>query len=368
MKKILLYNLLILSLFFLVTIFTLSILNIIFSGQPRYWEIVHKKNSEKLRVNKEKIVQIKRYNKTISFMNVLDKEYKQLGYSGKFKNNKCGSIESGIYELIYQEDKFGFRENVDERYIRSDFVLLGDSFANSNCENKPNDLKSNLLKLTNYSYLNLSKDGTDYAEQFLNFAHYTKNTDLNGIIWFFYEGNDYEQKSSEIKNIKNIKLKNHDDVNYQILLNHDISVLFRIKVWMAELVRGASVLVKFFKNYDNLLDKKDYQKVHSEMREFLNMKNVKERYLVYIPSWQKISLYKLKNLNLYNKHPQVIQLNNLKNNVKEISIQNGFKFIDTESYYFALDDPLNIFHYKLNTHFNPLGYEILSKAIFKNLD
>ncbi len=272
MKKILFYNLLVFLFLFFSIIIIFSIFNIIFSGQPRYWEIVHNKNFEKMRIDKEKIVQIKRQNNNVSFLSILDKEYKEFGYSGKIKNNKCGSIESGIYELMYQQDKFGFRENIDERYIKSDYVLLGDSFVNSNCENKPNDLKSNLLKLTKYSYLNLSQDATDYAEQQLNFFSYTQHTELKGIIWFFYEGNDYETKSFQIKKIKNYKLNNDDDIKYSIILNHKISLSFRLKVWLAEFVRGASVVLKFFKNYDNLLDKKDYLKVHNEMSEYLDKK------------------------------------------------------------------------------------------------
>ena len=54
---------------------------------------------------------------------------------------ECGSIEGGEYNLIYQTDRYNFRENRDSRYIYSDYVLIGDSFVHSICENKPNDLK-----------------------------------------------------------------------------------------------------------------------------------------------------------------------------------------------------------------------------------
>ena len=41
-----------------------------FAGQPRYWEIVHNKNFEKVRIDKEKIVQIKKQNNNVSFLNI----------------------------------------------------------------------------------------------------------------------------------------------------------------------------------------------------------------------------------------------------------------------------------------------------------
>ena len=60
-----------------------------------------------------------------------------------FKNgNEPQANINGYDNLIYQTDKYGFRENIDFRYIYSDYVLLGDSFTKSICENKPKDLKS----------------------------------------------------------------------------------------------------------------------------------------------------------------------------------------------------------------------------------
>ncbi len=368
MKKILFYNFLTI-IFLLISFFIIfEILNIFLSGQPRYWEIVHDRNFEKMKINKEKIIQIKRKNNKIKYLSVLDQEYLKLGYSGGVHIHNCGAEENGFYQLIYQTDKYGFRENIDERYINSDFILLGDSFTASNCENKPNDLKSNLLRSTKFSYLNLGKDGTDYAEQYLLLKYYSNDTKFSGLIWFFYEGNDYEQKSYNISlKVKPPEINLIDEINYKINLDHEISFFFRFKVWFAELIRGASVLIKFFKSYDNLLDKSDYSKVVNDTSKFLDQKNIEKKYIVYIPSWQKLSLFKLQNLKLYENHPQIIQLNNLKQNVKETANKYGFKFIDTENYFFKLDNPLSVFHYELNTHFNGYGYKILSDSLTNSI-
>ena len=100
----------------------------------------------------------------------------------------------------------------------------------------------------------------------------------------------------------------------------------------------------------------------------MDKKNVSKRYIVYIPSWQKLSLYKLKKYNLYEKHPQIKQLNKLKSDVKIIAEKNSFNFIDTEKYFFNLENPLKVFHYELNTHFNKFGYKLLSTAVVENLN
>ena len=371
MKKIIFLNLIIFLALIIFFFISVLIINYQISGQPRYWEIVHKKNFQNVKEIKEKIIQIKNKNKVNqNYLSIFDKNYEKLDYSGEYKIGNCGSIENGNDELIYQTDKNGFRENQEKRYILSDYILLGDSFTQSICENKPNDLKSLLLKKTKLSYLNLGMEGTDYAEQALNLFHYSKDTNFKGLIWLFYEGNDYEQTSDKVKKIKkNIHNQiNKKDANYQLNINHKITNFFKLKVWFAEFIRGPSVLLKFFKNYDNLLDKKDYEYVHKKTKIFLDEKNIKNRLIVYIPSWQKISLYKLKNFGLYNNHPQIVQLNSLKNNVKEISEKYGFTFIDIDKNFFDLENPLDVFHYELNTHFNRKGNETLASAIIDQLN
>ena len=60
------------------------------------------------------------------------------------------------------------------------------------CENKPLDLKSQLNKLNkNLSYLNLGIHGADYVKQLSVLVNITENTNFDTLIWFFYEGNDY---------------------------------------------------------------------------------------------------------------------------------------------------------------------------------
>ena len=165
------------------------LLNLTISGQPRYWEIVHNKSQENLLTEKEKIIQIKKKrNQRSKYLSIFDTKYKELNYSGFFVKEECGTTENGYDDLIYQVDKNGFRENKDYRYIFSDYVLIGDSFIQSICENKPNDLKTNLLKQTNFSFLNLGMTGTTYSHQFLTLDYFTKDTNFDGLIWFFYEG------------------------------------------------------------------------------------------------------------------------------------------------------------------------------------
>ena len=58
----------------------------------------------------------------------------------------------------------------------------------------------------------------------------------------------------------------------------------------------------------------------------------------------------------------------LKKNVKEIAEKYDFVFIDGEKSFINRDNPLDVFHFNLNTHFNKLGYRILAKDLFKNIE
>ena len=371
-NKLIKFNLIYISIILIVLFLIISFLNYILSGHPRYWEIIHGRDMTDLKeykIRKEKIILLKKkkLNKVSNYLSVLDVNYKDLNYSGKYKSGKCGSIENGYNELIYKTDKYGFRENEDFRYIYSDYVLLGDSFTQSICENKPNDLKTLLVDNSEYSFLNLGMQGTDYPDQAKKLIYYLKNTEFNGLIWFFYEGNDYEKNSFNTLEIKNYINPNNDKIDYKLNVHHEISFYFKFKVWLAEFIRGPVTLLKFFKTYDDLLNIKDYDKIHKELNMFLSQKKINQKLLIYIPSWQKISLYKLKKLKLYNIHPQIIQLNNLKNQVKNISTKNGFKFVDGDEYFFKNNKPLSVFHYNLNTHFNKKGNKILSDIVLENL-
>ena len=366
------------------------ILNIKVAGQPRYWEILHNRSFNDFVVVKEKLTQHKsRFAKkklSKKYLKITDKKYTMLGYSGDYRQEKCGLIESGIYDAIYQRDTHGYRENIEERYIKSDFILIGDSFIQSICENKPWDFKSALLKKTDYTYLNLGIAGTDFPAQTVQILSQTKDIEFKGILWFFYEGNDYETRMDEdyIKNKTKIKykLKKIDskltfysyhlihllEQNYDIENKHTIDFIFKFKIWLAEFIRGPATIIRFFNTYDNLLVKEEYDLALQYVQKYLDKKNIKKRYIIYIPSWQKISLHKIKDMPILKNHPQLKQFENLKTNVKNIAEKNGFKFIDTDNIFLNKKKPLSVFHYDLNTHFNAEGYELLSQEVAKNIN
>ena len=383
MKKIILINISVLLALIVSIIFLLKFINLFISGPPRYYELVYNLEKGSLREKREKLVYYKALNSNLKRYNEFkfySDEYKNLKYSGPIKNEDCGSFESGKYELIYALDNYGFRENQDELHENTDYVLLGDSFIMSVCENKPYDFKSQLQILSrDKTFLNLGVGADNYVRQLATLTDVTQKTNFNSLIWFFYEGNDYNDEFNKYefykKKIrpnhnerkKNIDKNDKNDDYYKVNKKFVISNFYKLKVWLAEEVNGLSSLLKILKKYETLLNNTEYEQVLKIAKNYLDEKKIKERYIYYIPSWQRLSNFKSNKIGFYSKNPQIEQLDILKKNVKKISEENGFIFVDGENKFMDLNDPLNVFHYRLNTHFNKDGYKIFAEDVFEKI-
>ncbi len=384
MKKIVLINLLAFIFFILIIFIILKSLNYFVSGPPRYYEFVFNLEKGDLRKKIEKLT----YYKSIShqkekekddFLKYNTKEYKKFKYTGEIKIENCGKTESGFYELIYATDKKGFRENQNNLYEKTDFILLGDSFTMSVCQNKPYDLKSQLINFNdNITYLNLGLAGDNYVKQLITLLNASKNTKFDNLIWFFYEGNDYNDTLEKIEYYKENYYPNHiqqkkilepntEKNYYKLTYDYEITNLYKLKVFIAEITSGLSSLLKYFKNFENLLNIKEYNEALIIANEYLDEKKVKNKFIYYIPSWQKLTNYKSIKSKLFDNNPQIIQLNNLKMSVKEIAEKNGFIFLDGEQIFMNLEDPLKVFYYNLNTHFNRLGYRLMAQDLYNKI-
>lgn len=383
MKKIILINISVLLALIVSIIFLLKFINLFISGPPRYYELVYNLEKGSLREKREKLVYYKALNSNLKRYNEFkfySDEYKNLKYSGPIKNEDCGSFESGKYELIYALDNYGFRENQDELHENTDYVLLGDSFIMSVCENKPYDFKSQLQILSrDKTFLNLGVGADNYVRQLATLTDVTQKTNFNSLIWFFYEGNDYNDEFNKYEFYKKKIRPNHNerkksidkndknDDYYKVNKKFVISNFYKLKVWLAEEVNGLSSLLKILKKYETLLNNTEYEQVLKIAKNYLDEKKIKERYIYYIPSWQRLSNFKSNKIGFYSKNPQIEQLDILKKNVKKISEENGFIFVDGENKFMDLNDPLNVFHYRLNTHFNKDGYKIFAEDVFEKI-
>jgi hypothetical protein len=286
--------------------------------------------------------------------------YKKKGYSGFFKK-----LEGPDINYIYQTDMFGNRENLDAFYSEAEIVLLGDSYL-SVAINQPFDVVSQFRNLTNSKILNLGLDGSGPFIQYLRLKFLTKNTNYNTLIFFFYEGNDHQETSGsldkffEIKENKNYhKFNPFNSEDFKIEKNNKLEMLILSKIFLAEYLRGAATFYTFFKTYPDLLNKEEYENILRNTKYFLDDKKINKRYIYYVPKYTRHALHKI------NYHPQLRQLDNLKESVKSIAENNDFKFIDGNEAFKDEKNPLNLYHYQYPTHFNALGHKLMAEHLSK---
>ena len=377
------YNLIIFGVLIFFTYLVLETLNFFVAGFPSY-----KHPRINISINdliSDKSNKIKDYEYD-DFLRVYSEDYKKLNYTGRIKKIICGPHENGKYNLIFKTDKYGFRENQDTRYAYSDVVLIGDSFTMSNCINKPYDLKSQLKKInSSNSYLNLGIYGIQPWQQLGITKKILFNTEFKKLVWIFYEMNDYEDPRNNNLDTYNKLISDKETLNSSINATINLGSNFltepvnekdylvekkylqkksfftKLKIFFIYKMRGLSTISKYFKTYPDLLDKESYNSTVNDMYEFTKIKEVKNLYIYYVPSYIRLSY---KN---FDNHPQITQLNNLKNNVKKIAEDNNFTFIDGEDGFKDLKNRLSIFHYELPTHFNEKGYRLMAKHMLEKI-
>ena len=376
MKKIYLINMVILIFLLILLVLFLVFLNKKLSGVPIY---------DKLKINRNQLTHIK--SKTFKINKKFIPKIQDLKIN-KHALIKCGYQESGIYHMVYTPDIYGFRDNHMELYKNTDVVMIGDSFSFSICVNQPYDLKSQLEKVSKKKFLNLSVGGSGPKKQVEIIKNFTNETNFDYFIWIFYEGNDFEDLASEQKMIKQnptefekkqfsnvgtnkiLKSKNDVFVDYNKLIKLQEKFpekkivdykwqnekLVKIKIFLAEKLRGLNALIKFFRNYNELLPYKEYDNVVNEMSIYLNNKKIKKKFIYYLPKYTRLA-------NKYKKHPEVEHLNQTKNLVSLTANKYNFVFIDGADFFHNRNVPLNIFPYKVPTHFNETGYKLLAEHI-----
>lgn len=361
MKKILVINVIIFFFLTLIIFLILYVLNLKYQGVPIY---------NKLGVTLEDLKSYK-YQKNIkhvelSYVNYFSKYTTEQYLEYYKKKNKVSDLKtaSGIdINMFYFIDINNCRENKSEDYINSDYVLLGDSYLWGAMVNNPFDITGNLRKhFPKKKIVNLGSPGTGPPDQLNLLKQLTLDNEFKNFIWFFFEGNDYQESTIKI-NGHNLK-KCHDVSSREELnlINNNLkknNLLINLKIFLADHLRGLGSFLKIFKNFsaEFSLNEEHYDITLREAKNYLDAKNIKTRIIYYIPSYVYQS-YK-KNIN----HSQLDQINKLRSKVKEIAIKNSFEFIDGNIFLDRIENRLDLYDYGYPTHFNSIGYKLISDQI-----
>ena len=249
------------------------------------------------------------------------------------------------------------RENKNKNYISSNTVLIGDSSLFGIAIASPYDITGRLRQLNKDKiFLNLGIPGSGPLGQVNHLKRVTENTKFENLVWFFIEANDYQ----DIAPMVDCGYKNLEPDELFSFKKYNSEKLLPIKIFLAEHFRGLASLSKLFISYEDKfnLNKKEYEETTRQLKIYLDKKNVKNKYLYYLPYYNRHS-YK----NDFFIHPNVKKLNVLKDDVKEIVTKYGFKFIDGNDAVEHIKNKKNLYHYGYQTHYNAKGYTLTAEHL-----
>ena len=238
-------------------------------------------------------------------------------------------------------------------------MLVGDSFTNGACVNRPDDIASILRKLSNKAVLNLGYSSNGPLTEYATLREYM-GKNVKKVLWMYYEGNDLGELGLELLN--GILIKYLEDKEFsQNLKNRqkEINLKANSKINSESQIRRKDKFLKFIKltKVRYIFIEKPETTIKSEFIEVIKSakslieKNNAELYFVYLPEYSR---YKT---NLNNKNYEEVKkiINDL--NIPMIDIHN--EVFVKEKY------PTLLFPFGYFGHYNELGYQKVARTIFQ---
>ena len=299
--------------------------------------------------------------------NYFSKKPSKIPLSGISNSKTIHCNENGYYS-IYQSDRYGFNNPVEEWDKKEiEYLLIGDSFTQGSCVNRPYDIASVLRILSNKSSLNLGQSGSGPLIEYATLREYL-DKNIKKVIWVYYEGNDLRNLENEKTNnilinylkdlnfSQNLKFKQKeiDEANFQLLERESKNE--KKKTFKSELLRFIKITnsrVLILKSIKPKLENTvtpDFKKILKLTKE-LTIKNNSKLYFVYLPEYSRYKInYDNTNYNL----------------IKDIVTQLNIPFIDIHKDGFEKEqNPLTLFPFEVFGHYNVEGYKKVAETIYK---
>lgn len=294
------------------------------------------------------------------------KELKLFPLSGKSNSLTIFCNENGYFS-IFDSDRYGFN-NPDQEWNSNEieYLIIGDSFAQGACVNRPYDIGSQLRTLSKKNVLNIGYGGNGPLIEYAALREYLPKK-VKNVIWLYMNG-DMINLQNEINNKILIQYL-HDDEFTQNLKNKQNQIDKIVEKNIKDENQKAKNRVKFslFRNFIKLYnlrmnffhsDPVETPKLHKNFKEIISKsKNLSNNlgskfYFVYLPEYSR---YKMKQ-NYDNSNYE---------EVKKVMQELNVKFIDTHLGVFTKEkNPLSLYPFGLNGHYNIEGFKKVSEFIF----
>lgn len=286
-------------------------------------------------------------------------------------NSKTINCNENGYYSIYQSDRYGFN-NPDSEWDQPEieYLLIGDSFTQGNCVNRPNDIGSVLRKLSKKPVLNLAYRNNGALIEYAVLREYL-GPNVKNVVWIYYEGNDIFDLDRELKS--EILIKYLKDLNFSQNLKskqNQIDEISTVKMindkkeqkWHNHFAYKFSTFIKISNLRSFLFLPKSHPQPQPQFIEILKfakdlvLKNNSKFYFVYLP-----------NLRRYKTHISTDFFNSSYVSIKKIVNGLNIPFIDIHKEVFLKEsNPLKLAPFKMPMlHYNVEGYKKTVEAIYK---
>ena len=308
----------------------------------------------------------------------LSKLKKFLPLSG-FSNSKIIHCNENGYYSIYNSDRYGFNNPDDEWNKKSiKYLLIGDSFAHGACVNRPYDISSVLRQSSKEGVINLGQDYTGPLIMYARLREYL-STNVENILWFYYEGNDYDDLNRELKidilqnYLNNIMFDQQlvdrqnevDILSSKVFksLNKDKKAVTQNKINFSiiKFLKLFKTRIYFYRTYFiRELNQKPTEDLNQNFKKILTLanelskENNSQLYFVHLPGGLRYASF----INRYKKNDQFIL-----ETLNELNIP----YINLDKELFSLQkNPKDLFSFnQLNIHYNKKGYKKVAETINK---
>ncbi len=274
------------------------------------------------------------------------------------------------YFTTYMSDRYGFN-NHDSDWDKEevDYLLIGDSFVHGAFVKEKDSIAGNLRGKNKNTVINLSYKGNGPLIKFATLKEYLDKAKPKKVLWFYFEGNDLYELTDELQN-KTLKEYLKEDQFTQNLSSKQSKIDKMIMNELKQLEKKS--FKKFLKlntirslTIEKATEYPDWeQKISNEFFEIMKKtKNILERrniefYFIYLPEYDRYS----KNIGSdknYNDYEKVIQkISNLKIEIIDIH----------EEVFKEYSDPLALFPFRSDGHYNEIGYTLIGKKILNLID
>jgi len=299
----------------------------------------------------------------ISPQNYLKTKTNIFPLSGISNSKTINCNENGYYSF-FLSDRYGFN-NPDEEWDRKEveYFLIGDSFTQGSCVNRPYDFSSILRQLSKKGVLNIGYGGNGPLIEYAATREYLPNN-VKKVLWIYYEGNDLLELSHELKS--EILAKYINDLNFSQNLKkkqEEINNLATVQLSITYEATSFLEIFKFIKLFKiRSLFLKEPKFVASEetlekfkyilkLTDDLAKKNNFKLYFVYLPEY-----------NRYTSKNYASSRETIKNILYELNIS----YIDIHKEIFEKEaNPLKLFPNERFGHYTAQGYAKVARIIYE---